>query len=165
CTSDSACSASQKCSGNKCVAVSCGTCETVSNHACVKKSGCCTSNSECGSGKECKNNACVTKDPCAGVSCGANSYCSGGSCYCNSGYIKVGGTCKLDCRCKPGYSEISASSCGTGYRYEPGLSCVDGPMCGRCVRSTSSGGGGGGGGGGGRPQHFEMMTDDLMSMR
>ena len=35
-------------------------------------------------------------DPCAGVSCGANSYCSGGSCYCNSGYSMSGGSCVKD---------------------------------------------------------------------
>ncbi|MGN0904345.1 MAG: hypothetical protein ACI4PW_04230, partial [Alphaproteobacteria bacterium] len=80
CTSDSGCSDSQKCSGNKCVAVPCsGTCMIVSNHACVRQSGCCTSNSDCSSGYRCASGRCTMK-------CISNDHCRSAA-FC-SGYPK-----------------------------------------------------------------------------
>ncbi|MGN0904626.1 MAG: hypothetical protein ACI4PW_05665, partial [Alphaproteobacteria bacterium] len=114
-TSDSGCSSSQKCSGNKCVAVSCGTCETASNHTCVKKSGCCTSDSDCGSGKECKSNSCVA------ITCPSNcSRCSSSSTCtsCDSGYKLSNGKCLRSligggdvCNCPAGYGCCGGGGC------------------------------------------------------
>ncbi|MGN0904594.1 MAG: hypothetical protein ACI4PW_05500, partial [Alphaproteobacteria bacterium] len=100
CTSDSACSASQKCSGNKCVAVSCsGTCMTVSNHACVKKSGCCTSNSDCSGAQTCSGGKCVA------VSCKPVCWYAENHTCVTARWYKVkprGAACSDGCECSSG---------------------------------------------------------------
>ena len=65
CSKDADCGSSQRCSNNKCVAVSCGACQTAQNHQCVAIPGCCTADSQCGGTERCSGNKCVA------VSCGA----------------------------------------------------------------------------------------------
>ena len=59
CTKDSQCSYDEKCSNYKCIKLSCGYCEHIENHECVKYE--CCDDSDCLSGYECKNHECVRK--------------------------------------------------------------------------------------------------------
>ena len=134
CTADSQCAGNQRCSNNSCVAVSCGTCQTASNHTCVAVSGCCTSNSQCSGGLKCVNNSCVKK------SCAEQGYrtsCSGNE---NSNYVTSGsdGSC-YTCSLKS-CSAINSNyktSCGSGYSASAtGVTGSDG-ACVTCAKKSS----------------------------
>ena len=137
CTSDSQCGSTQRCSNNRCVAVSCDTCYYASNHTCARNSSCCLNNNDCGSSQKCVNNSCVKK------SCGEMGYKS--SCNTADGYTAVSanvtgsdGTC-YNCNvasCPSGYS-TSTTSCSKGYALKTNGKS-GGKACGKCEEAGCS---------------------------
>ena len=132
CTSDSQCASNQRCSNNRCVAVSCSTCYYASNHTCARNTSCCLNNNDCSSSQKCVNNRCVKK------SCGEMGYKS--SCNTADGYTAVSanvtgsdGTC-YNCNvasCPSGYS-TSTTSCSGAYSFSTNGKS-GGKACGKCV--------------------------------
>ncbi len=92
CSSDSDCAWNKYCSASgDCVSVSCGTCQEVSSHTCVKKSGCCTSNNDCTGNQVCTNGTCTAPECTKDSECASDKYCSAsGSCV----KVACSGTCK-----------------------------------------------------------------------
>ena len=101
CTSDSQCAGNQKCSNNRCAAVSCSTCYEAKNHACSKKSRCCLNNSECASYEKCVSNSCTVK------TCAEQGY----STSCPSGYTKTSASSGADGACYTCTQNTTSNAC------------------------------------------------------
>ena len=111
CTSDSQCSSTQRCSNNRCVAVSCGTCYYASNHTCARNTSCCLNNNDCGSSQKCVNNSCTSKSC---VELGYSRSCGSGYSANSAGVSGSDGAC-VTCSTIPGYC-TSDSQCASNQR-------------------------------------------------
>lgn len=120
CTSDSQCSATQRCSGGNCVTVPCE-CGAVSNHQCAPYA--CCSDSQCGANQVCENHACKPKpeEKPPQYECTSDSGCADAK-RCEIAAGAAGGTC------------VDVTGCGTvaNHVLTP-YECGDGPDCQACA--------------------------------